>query len=118
MADIKLLEFIIFHINEIVTKSSALLDMHDTKCKSTHLLDHCIAPVLLPAIPNNNMAEEEEVVEPLHLEFEDREVYLAKIPVRAVLSVSVRKTLLRQVALETRSKLHKPRNMTDACGWI
>lgn len=28
------------------------------------------------------MAEEEEVVEPLHLDFEDREVYLAKIPVR------------------------------------
>ncbi|KAF1328006.1 Transcription initiation factor, partial [Globisporangium splendens] len=26
------------------------------------------------------MAEEEEVVEPLHLDFEDREVYLAKIP--------------------------------------
>ena len=28
------------------------------------------------------MAESEEVVEPLHLELEDREVYLAKIPVR------------------------------------
>lgn len=28
------------------------------------------------------MAEQEEVVEPLHLELEDREVYLAKIPVR------------------------------------
>ncbi|RLN47959.1 hypothetical protein BBJ28_00001685 [Nothophytophthora sp. Chile5] len=26
------------------------------------------------------MAEQEEVVEPLHLDFEDREVYLAKIP--------------------------------------
>ncbi|RLN86775.1 hypothetical protein BBJ28_00003155 [Nothophytophthora sp. Chile5] len=29
------------------------------------------------------MAEQEEVVEPLHLDFEDREVYLAKIPVSA-----------------------------------
>lgn len=28
------------------------------------------------------MADNEEVVEPLHLELEDREVYLAKIPVR------------------------------------
>ena len=28
------------------------------------------------------MAESDEVVEPLHLELEDREVYLAKIPVR------------------------------------
>lgn len=28
------------------------------------------------------MADTEEVVEPLHLELEDREVYLAKIPVR------------------------------------
>ncbi|DAZ97085.1 TPA: hypothetical protein N0F65_001269 [Lagenidium giganteum] len=27
-----------------------------------------------------NMADDEEVVEPLHLDFEDREVYLAKIP--------------------------------------
>ena len=27
------------------------------------------------------MSESEEVVEPLHLELEDREVYLAKIPV-------------------------------------
>lgn len=30
------------------------------------------------------MADNEEGVEPLHLEFEDREVYLAKIPVRAL----------------------------------
>jgi hypothetical protein len=30
------------------------------------------------------MADNEEVVEPLHLELEDREVYLAKIPVRSI----------------------------------
>lgn len=29
------------------------------------------------------MEDDGEVVEPLHLDFEDREVYLAKIPVRA-----------------------------------
>lgn len=29
-----------------------------------------------------NMADSEDVVEPLHLDLEDREVYLAKIPVR------------------------------------
>lgn len=42
-----------------------------------------------PTDPTVKMAEEEEVVEPLHLDFEDREVYLAKIPVRVALVGSV-----------------------------
>ncbi|TYZ60797.1 hypothetical protein PybrP1_004632 [[Pythium] brassicae (nom. inval.)] len=49
------------------------------------------------------MAEEEEVVEPLHLDFEDREVYLAKIPTAlgaAWKSVQESETMLGSIKLE------------------
>uniref|UniRef100_K3X0Z8 Uncharacterized protein n=1 Tax=Globisporangium ultimum (strain ATCC 200006 / CBS 805.95 / DAOM BR144) TaxID=431595 RepID=K3X0Z8_GLOUD len=58
------------------------------------------------------MAEEEEVVEPLHLDFEDREVYLAKIPTAlgaAWKNVQESETMLGSIKLEKGSVLGKRR---------
>ncbi|GAB9468476.1 hypothetical protein Gpo141_00005792 [Globisporangium polare] len=60
------------------------------------------------------MAEEEEVVEPLHLDFEDREVYLAKIPTAlgaAWKNVQESEMMLGSIKLEKGSSLGKRKGL-------